>query len=289
MKISFKLKNGATAAGVFKDLHDIVVASAILPGLVHVDSATSNIEGAYKPRVAYNATGFYMELANGGVVALVYNTTSLQLKVLNNFDWVALTGIVSTSTLDTANPNSTNNTSSLSLTTTASIVLNIATKSILLAGGAPFGTTATTVPYTANAFFLAVAAPVDPNRYDGVTAAKAMVVTWLGTLSDIKYTTAGGGPVLSGEGSIVAIGAQNSGSVSSIDGSTVNTSSPVVAAFPGNIISDIGGEVIQLQGRRTVGDSYEAGSRRWRVGFSGHASTSYTDFWNNSSLAVEVL
>lgn len=288
MRISFKMKNGATAAGVFKDLHDIVVASAVLPGLVHVDSATSNIEGAYKPRVAYNATGFYMELANGGVVALVYNTTSLQLKVFNNFDWVALTGIVSTSTLDSAGPGWTN-TSSLALTTTASIVLNIATKSILLAGGAPFGTTATSAPYTANAFFLAVAAPVDPNRYDGVTAAKAMVVTWQGTLSDIKYTTAGGGPVLSSEGSIVAIGAQNSGSVSSIDGSTVNTSSPVVAAFPGNIISDIGGEVIQLQGRRTVGDSYEAGSRRWRVGFSGHAASSYVDFWNNSSLAVEVL
>lgn len=289
MRISFRLKNGATPAGVFKDLHDIVAASAILPGSIHIDSATSSIEGTYKLRVAYNATGFYMELANGGVVALVYNTTSLQLKVLNNFDWVALTGTVSTSTLDSTAANSAGNTSSLSLTTTASIVLNIATKSILLAGGAPFGTTSTLAPYVANAFFLVVAAPVDPNRYDGVTAAKAMVVTMLGTLADIKYTTAGGGPILSSEGSIVVIGAQNSGSVSSIDGSTVNTSSPVVAAFPGNIISDIGGEVIQLQGRRTVGDSYESGSRRWRVGFSGHATTAYTDFWNSSSLAVEVL
>lgn len=290
MRLSLKFKAGATAAGVMADISAILTAGAVNPNSVHVDGLNSSVSGVYKPRFAVSGGTLFMELEDGGVISLALGTTiSLVLRSYYNFDWNTLTGTSSTQVYENSTISVAANSACLSLTTTTTIVLNIGKKTIFLSGTGPFGLTSYSAPYISHAWILAAANPDDATRFDGVDTPKACIYTWVGALSDRKYSSNGSPPGISNEGGLVVVGTPTNGSVSSNTGVVRSAMCPMISVTPGGAIHDLAGEAILLQGRRALGDTYEAGTRQWRVSYFGHAYPGYSDFWNAHSIATEVL
>lgn len=290
MRLLLKFKAGATAAGVIADIAAMLTSGSAVSTSAHVDGNTSSVSGTYKPRFAVSGAILFMELENGGVVSLSMGTTvSLVLKAYYNFDWTNLTGTTSTAVYENSAVNQAYNSACLSLTTTTTVVLHVGRRSIFLSGTGAYGGTTNYAPYISHGWFLAAEAPTDETRFDGVTTPKVLTHCWAGTLSDRRYSSNGSPPGVSNEGGLVVIGTPTGGSVSSNTGEVRSSMCPVVSVAPGGMVSDLAGEVVLLQGRRALGETYEAGTRQWRVSFFGHAYSGYTDFWSAHSIATEVL